>query len=149
MKFENLFHIILISFLAITACNPNSISETSQPIITISLSADSTAVELHQVPQHILEYFQADSLSLKEWQSFFSVYPDASDPELRGLQSSLTGRYFLQDSTIVFVPQQKFQKDSTYYARFYIPKALSKPSDIFIGKNISDDSELIEFDFKR
>lgn len=149
MKIENLFQFILISFLAVTACNADTTTGVPPQRMSLSLSADSSAVELRQVPEHILEYFQSDSLSQKEWQSFFSVYPDASNPELRGLQAAIAGRYVLHDSTIVFIPQEKFQKDSAYYARCYTRSLLATPSDIIKGKNISSDAEFIEFDFKR
>lgn len=149
MKIENLFHFILISFLIISACNRNQSSLASPNEVNISLSVDSTAVELHDVRPDVLEYFRSDSINEKDWQSFFAIYPESHDPEMRDLQQPLKGIYTVKDSTILFVPKDKFEKDIVYFARCYSRKVLSKPSDIIWGGKLSEKTEPIELVFKR
>lgn len=149
MKIENLFQLILISFMALIACNVDLKPELVPKSIRITLSADSSSVELHRVPKTILDYLQTDSLSQQEWQSFFSVYRDASDPEFRDMQPALDGNYILKDSLILFIPNEKFKKDSAYNARCYTRHLMAKPSDIIKGQKLSGQTEVIEFGFKR
>ena len=149
MKFENVLHIILISFSCLTACSSNPTPSALQKGVHITLSADSSTVELHDVELDVLEYLQGDSLSKKEWQGLFAVYPDTNDPELRDLQFPLEGNYIVRDSIIVFLPKEDFKKDSQYFARFYRRKILGKPSDVVIEGNLSRQTQTVEFNFKR
>ena len=149
MKVENLFHIILISLLVMTACNSKPAPQAKQKEVHISLSADSSTVELHMLQPDVLEYLQRDSLTRKEWQNVFAVYPDVTDPELRDLQPALEGDYLVKDSIIVFLPKEGFKNDSAYFARFYSPQILMKPSDVIMEGNLSRRAEIIEFNFRR
>ncbi len=149
MKIENLFQIILISFLVFAACKAKPGIDAVAQQITIALSSDSTSVELRRVPEHILQYLRTDSLTQKEWQTFFSVYPDVSNPEIRDLQLPLGGNYLVRDSLILFIPTTKFERDSSYFARFYSRKLIDKPSDVIRGKKLFEDSKVVEFGFKR
>lgn len=149
MKIENTLHIILISFLCLTACSSKPSPGALQKGVHISLSADSSTIELHNLQPDVLEYLQRDSLTKKEWQSVFAVYQDISDPELRDLQKALEGKYLVRDSMIIFLPTEGFKRDSAYFARFYSPKILAKPSDVIVEGNLSRQSETVEFIFRR
>ena len=131
------------------ACNPKPSPGALQKGVHISISADSSSVELHKLEPDVLEYLQEDSLTVKEWQSVFAVYQDVNDPELRDLQPALEGKYFVRDSVIIFLPKEGFKNDSVYYARFYSPQILMKPSDVIGEGNLSKRAEVVEFSFKR
>lgn len=151
MLVANLVHriLVIISLLLLMACQ----SKPSAPSVTgkvqIRLSADSSAVELHGVRPDVIEYLQSDSIGEKEWQSFFSVYPAPEDPELRDLQRPLPGNYLIRDTTIVFIPEEKFEKDSLYFARCYSRQIMDEPSDLVMGRKLPAGAEFVEFDFKR
>ncbi|HUH33248.1 MAG TPA: hypothetical protein VLZ28_04795 [Daejeonella sp.] len=131
------------------SCNSSPAPEEIQKGVHISLSADSSTVELHDVEPDVLAYLQKESLSNKEWQSLFAVYPDTNDPELRDLQFPLEGNYVIRDSFIVFLPKEAFKKDSAYFARFYRSQILMKPSDVIKEGNLSRRAEVVEFNFRR
>lgn len=135
--------------LLAAACREKTSDLSSGIRVQMNLSADSSAVELHHVRPDVLEYLQSDSLSLKEWQSFFSVYPVPSDPEMRDFQPSLPGLYSVRDSTIVFIPEKQFEKDSLYFARCYSRQIMVEPSDLVMGRKLSAEAEFVEFEFKR
>jgi len=150
MKFENLFHIMLICFLAITGCADRQakIAAAQQP--RLSLSADSSAVELHDLPADILEHFRTDTLTIREWQGFFAVYRDPGDPELKDIQAPLAGTYSVNDSLVVFVPDDDFVSDSGYFARYYDRNILAAPSDIVVNKRgLSAEVKVVEVVFRR
>jgi hypothetical protein len=150
MKFENLFHIMLICFLGLTACKGKQREDLPRQQVRLSLSADSSAVELHGLPADVLESLGTDSLGEKQWQSFFGVYSDPGDPELKDLQRPVSGSYSVKDSIISFVPAEEFEKDSLYFTRFYSRYILDKPSDVIMGEGgISAQAEVVEFVFKR
>lgn len=149
MKIENLFHIILFSLLVLSGCDqkaPN-ISFTKQ--LYISLSEDSSAIELHKVRPDVLEYFTSDSISEKDWKGFLSIYPETNDLETRDLQKPLDGKYIVRDSLIVFIPDPEFQKGSSYFVRVYSKDIISKPADIILGGKLQQQSKPLEFVFKR
>jgi hypothetical protein len=148
MKIENLFHIILFIILLLSACGNDQSADRSKTEAFLQLSADSTGVELHHLDVEAIEYLKSDSIGEKEWQSFFSVYPDSKDPELRGLQVPLSGNYTIRDSIIFFTPAEKFKKDSVYFARFYRHALLSSSSEIIEGRKIFGQSKPIELVFK-
>jgi len=149
MKFEKILHIILIGIPYLSACSSHPSPDVLQKGVHISLSADSSSVELHRVQPDVLAYLQGDSLSRKDWQSLFAVYPDSPDPELRDLQIPLEGDYVLRDSTIVFLPHEGFKKDSAYFARFYSRKILGTPSDVVLEGNLSGQAKTVEYKFRR
>ena len=150
MKFENLFHIMLICFLTLGACNRKEAENGALERVRFSLSADSSSVEVHKLPADVLDFLQADTLSEKQWQAFFGVYRQPVDAELKDFQKPLSGSYRLQDSLIIFSPSEDFRKDSVYFARFYKRNILVKPSDVILGdRGLSAETDVIEFDFKR
>lgn len=146
---RNVLRIILISILCLSACSSDPSPAALQKGVHISLSADSSSVELHLVQPDVLEYLKEDSLSKKEWNGLFAVYRDPKDPELRDLQLPLKGNYLVKDSVIVFLPLEGFERDSGYFARFYSPKTLVKPSDAIAEGNLARKPEIVEFNFIR
>ena len=150
MKFENLFHIMLICFLALGACEQKAATDGALESVKFSLSADSSGVELHKLSADVLDFLQSDTLTEKQWQAFFGVYPEPGDPELRDFQKALPGNYRLMDSVIIFSPAERFRKDSVYFARFYKRNILAKPSDVILGdRGLSAENDIVEFVFKR
>lgn len=147
MKVENLFHIFLIILLTVTSCKTKPTRSEVSDHAQFRLSADSTAVELTHANTELLEYLKQDSLTEKQWQSFFAVYPDPGVEELRDLQKPIQGKYLLQDSLIIFVPQQKFQNGAGYFARYYNRNVLNTPSDILREGKLGA-TEFIEYSFK-
>ena len=150
MKFENLFHLMVICFFGLTACQGKPQKDTDKQDVRISLSDDSSVVELHDLPLDVLDYLGSDTLGEKEWQGFFAVYPDPGDPELKDLQRPVSGSYSVKDKIILFIPTKEFKKDNVYFARFYMRNILAKPSEVVMGeRGLSAPAEVVEFEFKR
>ena len=149
MKFENLFQIILVSFLVFAGCDSKPTQQALPKKVVISLSADSSFVILQRLPADVLDYLKADSIGQRQWQSIFSVYTDPKNPELRDFQSPLSGIYKVEDSLIYFIPDKAFQKDSAYFSRFYGRDILAQPSDIIKGHKLKGQAQVTEFDFIR
>lgn len=147
MKVENLFHILLIILLGCVSCKPKSSKPGSESRVQFQLSSDSSTIVLHHANAALLEYLREDSLSEKQWQSFFSVYTDPGDEELRDIQKPIQGQYLLRDSLIIFVPAEKFHQGVKYFARFYNRHVLDKPSDVIRERKLGE-SEFTEFSFK-
>lgn len=146
MKFENLFHILLFFLLAVVSCKLKPSDPGIQNHVQIKLSADSSAIELYHAHTELLEYLKQDTLSGKQWQSFFAIYADPGEEELREIQKPLEGKYMLQDSLIIFVPGEKFKKGASYFARYYNRHVLDKASDVIRERNLGE-SEFTEFRF--
>jgi len=131
------------------ACQSKPSSPSLTKEVQIRLSADSSRVELHRVRPDVLDYLQSDSMDEKKWQSFFSVYHTPADAEVRDFQRPLAGSYRVQDSTIFFVPEKKFEKDSLYFARCYSRQIMDEPSDLVMGRKLSVAQDFVEFEFRR
>ena len=149
MKFENLFHIILFSFLVLTSCSGKQSPVALGSDVYINLSHDSSAIELHRISKDVLDYFRSENIKKKEWESFFAVYSNPIDEELRDFQPPIEGKYSIMDSLIIFKPETDFKPDSSYFARCYSHNLLSKPSDIMVGKNFTGQKPVAELIFVR
>jgi hypothetical protein len=146
---ENLFRIIIISFLISTSCGQKQSPIALKPDVFISLSADSTTIELHRIPKDVLNYFKSDSIESKEWASFFAVYPDSKNIELRDFQPVLSGTYRVNDSLIVFKPDISFKSDSAYFARCYNHELWFEPSKIISASKSYGPAPIAELFFVR
>lgn len=150
MKLDKLAHsIFMISLFLVAACQSKPTAPSLANQVQIRLSADSSSVELHAVRPDVVDYLKSDSIGLKEWQSFFSVYPAPADPEMRDFQRPLPGSYRVRDTTIVFIPNEQFEKDSLYFVRCYSRQIMDEPSDLVMGEKLSVATEFVEFEFKR
>ncbi|WP_026897273.1 hypothetical protein [Daejeonella oryzae] len=149
MKVENLFYIILFIFLSLNGCLPSETADDNSTLLVIKLSQDSSSVELHGIPADVLADFKADSLTEKEWNSFFAVYLEPANPELREIQRPLKGTYQVIGSMVSFTPLEFFQKKHSYFVHCYARKLFVEPADIIkSGKLPSKNSvQEVVFDF--
>ncbi len=148
MKFENLFHIMLIIFLTFYGCGQNEKKNDPETGMLIRLTADSTAVELYNIPGYVVEEFLADSLNESLWTNFFAVYEETSDPELRDLQPALEGSYEIRDRRVQFYPAGGFRKGILYFARCYTKNLLQQPQDLISSRKLFSSEGFIEFKFR-
>lgn len=117
-------------------------------IIKIKLNSDSSAVELTDIPAHVLEEFTSDSLDFSQWSNFFAVYEEVKDPEMRDFQSAITGTYRIDKNVITFRPDSAFGKGKSYFSRCYTKVLLSGPEDILSSGKLSASDNSVEFRFK-
>ena len=148
MKLKNLFHIILIIFLIFYGCSQAERKQTSDRGLSLRLSADSSAVELFNIPVHIIEEFRSDSLETSQWENFFAVYEEPADPELRDLQKALEGAYEIRDSLVRFMPSAAFKKGGIYFARCYAKKLLQEPQDLISSRKLPYTEASVEYKFR-
>ena len=149
MKVEILFHIISFIFLIACGCKSPGQSTNNSTSLIIRLSPDSLAVELHGVPSEVLADFKSDSLTEKEWNSFFAIYKVPSDPELRDIERPLKGDYVVKDSIVNFMPAEPFHKKQSYFVQCYARKLFVEPEDIIKSRKLPSRSSVQEvvFDF--
>lgn len=147
MNVKNLFHFLLIIFCTSGGCSSAGKPEAGQTGIEISLSRDSTSVELHHISRDILQSFQTDSLDEDQWQDFFAVYIEPADATLRDIQKPLKGTYHVSGSLISFTPAVAFKKGQTYYAQCYAKKLLIEPTDIIISRKLPSETAPVEKTF--
>lgn len=148
MKLKNLFHITIIFFLTFNSCKQEKIKESTSSDMLIRLSADSTAIELHNIPAYIIDEFQADSLQNSQWENFFAVYEDIPDHEMRDFQPALEGSYVIVDGLVRFKPGADFRKEASYFARCYTKSLLREPQNIISSRKLFSTGEFIEYRFK-
>ena len=149
MKVENLFHIISFIFLIASGCKPPVQSANNSTSLVIRLSQDSSAVELHGVPAEVLADFKYDSLTEKEWNSFFAIYNVPADPELRDIERPVKGSYVIKDSIVNFTPAEPFHKKQSYFVQCYARKLFVEPEDIIKSRKLPSRNSVQEvvFDF--
>ena len=149
MKVENLFHIISFIFLIASGCKPPVQSANNSTLLVIRLSPDSSAVELRGVPSEVLADFKSDSLTEKEWNSFFAIYKVPADSELRDIERPLKGIYVIKDSIVNFTPAEPFHKNQSYFVQCYARKLFVVPEDIIKSRKLPSRSSVQEetFDF--
>ena len=147
MKLKNLFHIILIIFLTFYGCSQAERKQTSDKGLSLRLSADSTAVELFNIPVHIIEEFRSDSLEASQWKNFFAVYEEPADPEMRDYQAAIDGSYTVTDSLVEFIPTNGFVKGRSYFSRCYTKYILEEPEDIISKRDLSPTDGFLEYKF--
>ena len=147
MKVENLFHIILFIFIIASGCKPPAQSTNNSTFLIIRLSPDSSAVELHGVPAEVLADFKSDSLTEKEWNSFFAIYKVPADPELRDIERPVTGVYQVKDSVVNFTPKDPFLKKQSYFVQCYARKLFVEPEDIVKSRKLPSRNSVQEVVF--
>lgn len=149
MKLNNLFHILAIIFLFfILACKQQDKKESSINSLLITLSADSSALELKGIPVDALEELQSDSLPDSLWVNFFAVYEEPSDYEMRDFQPALAGTYLIADSLIRFKPNEEFKSGIAYFSRSYTKMLLNDPEDLLKRRELFSSDGFIEYKFR-
>ncbi len=147
MKLKNLFYIIVFIFLTLYGCGRTESTETANAGLKIRLSADSTKVQLYNVPLNIIEELRSDSLGTEQWQDFFAVYEEVSDKEMRDFQPALNGSYTIMDSLVEFMPSENFTSGKPYFARCYIKDIIEQPEEIISARDLSPTDGFLEFRF--
>ena len=146
MNFKNVFHAILFILVIFYGCKQSAKKETS---LIIKVSADSIGVELHNIPSFIIDNFAADTLTQAHWKSFFAVYKEPGNPELRDIQAPLKGTYSIKDSLIIFTPDAGFIKGNKYFVQCYAKKLLLEPQDLISNnKKLLSAGGFIEYKFQ-
>lgn len=79
----------------------------------------------------LLANLRTDTLSQAEWQTLLPVYRMPADTDMKDFQNNQPGKYKLTDSSVIFMADTPFQKNQTYFARFYQYHDNSSKWDIF------------------
>lgn len=147
MKFTNLIQIAALFFLFLSSCTEKRQNERLAETIKLRLNSDSSAIELRDVPAHIIEEFLADSLDYSQWSGFFAVYEESRDPEMRDFQPALSGTYIIDEGMVRFQPDSAFRKGRSYFSRCYTKLLLREPADILGAGKLSVNNSYIELRF--
>ncbi|MEJ7778045.1 MAG: hypothetical protein WKF68_00530 [Daejeonella sp.] len=144
---KHLFYNITIIFLTILGCGKGEEQKRTNPGMQIRLLADSTGLELYNIPLQVTKEFIADSIKSEQWKDFFAVYKDTSDLEMRDFQNAIDGSYTVKDGSIEFIPAKGFEKGSSYFSRCYIRELLQEPEDIISTRDLSPTDGFLEYKF--
>jgi hypothetical protein len=112
VKSQNLFAGLVIILLTY-GCSRQKEKELL-PGLKITLSGDSTSIQITNVPRHVMEQLRADSLTQTNWRRIMAVYEEGN--EVR----PVSGLYSLDSLRIIFSPAGGFKKGRTYLAECYI-----------------------------
>lgn len=138
MKIANLFVVLLGSAIAFSSgCGKSNPSETG---LEITLSSDSTSVQLTKISEVIIEELKKDTLDQEQWNNLLAVYTEPYD----GLAAPLDGTYSFSDSKIIFTPSTRFEKGKTYKVESYIKRLHFEPEQIITGSRSPFKQEMIE-----
>lgn len=149
MKMNNLFQISAIIFLfSSNACKQQDKKEKSFYSPLITLSSDSSTLELSGLSTDILEELRSDSLTDTLWVNFFAVYEEPIDTEMRDFQPALQGNYHIEDSLIRFKPKGKFKSGNAYFSRSYTKMLLQDSEDLLKKRELFSSDGYIEYKFR-
>ncbi len=138
---------MLIIFLSTNGCSQREEKNKASTGVRIALSADSTSVELQNIPSYAIAEFRADSLGTEQWKDFFAVYEEPSDEEMRDFQDAVDGTYLVLDSLVRFLPAGGFKKGQPYFSRCYTRELMQEPEDIIAKRDLSPTDGFLEFQF--
>lgn len=130
------------------ACTQEDKKESLVNSLLMTLSTDSTAVELSGLTTDILEELQTDSLEDAHWVNFFAVYEEPMDPEMRDFQPALEGNYLIEDSLIRFKPNERFKSGVAYFSRSYTRLLLQDAEDLLEKRKLFSSDGFIEYKFR-
>lgn len=144
---KNLFYWPLVFCLAFcfSACSSANRKDNE---VRMKLSADSSAVELHNLPAAVLRKFQGSIPDNVQWKNLFAVYAEPADESLRDFQPALEGKYVLVRQAVIFVPAVKFQKSQAYFARCYAGGIVTDPLELVLSQKLPSARKPLEFRFK-
>lgn len=147
MKNSKWFHLFLVFLLATYSCTQEKTTSEFKEGVKIALSTDSSALLLSNLPISVIEELEQDSLDNNLWTSFFAVYRDTSDLEMRDFQPVIEGSYTIADGKILFKPTKTWERNTNYFARCYAKTLLRSPEDILARRKIKPIDDFIEFKF--
>lgn len=148
MKFRNLVQVYAIFFIILGSCSEKRSTEIPAETIKIKLSTDSSAIELTNVPDYIIDEFISDSLDYSQWSNFFAVYEESKDAWMRDFQPAISGTYHIEGNKIIFRPDSVFSKGKSYFSRCYTKLLLRSPEDILSSGKLPAADNFTEFRFK-
>ncbi len=144
---KNVFYFMLFIFSICYACR-QSAPKTPATGIIIKISADSTGIELRNIPSFITDNFNTDTLEQRKWKNFFAIYEEPNDPELRDIQPPVKGTYSVKNDLITFIPDSSFKKGQKYFAMCYAKKMLLEPQNLLKSRKILSTGGFIEYKFR-
>ncbi|MDA9555764.1 hypothetical protein N9R54_05975 [Pelobium sp.] len=104
--------------MTILACNSQTNNRLAQTL-KIEISKDSSSIVLSGIDLFVLKELNADSLSWQSWQQNLAVYPLVEE-DLQDIQKPLSGVYKTEKVKIIFTPNQKFKRGSSYSVEVYL-----------------------------
>lgn len=147
MKLKNLFHISVIILILFNSCRQETVQQNIQKTVIISLSPDSTSIELIGLQSLVLEELRTDSLPDSLWTNFFAVYEEPTDPEMRDFQPALEGIYTIEGKQIRFTPKDNFRENHLYFARCYTKLLLQDAEDLIETRELFISDGFTEYKF--
>jgi hypothetical protein len=86
--------------------------------IRISLTDSNKNLKIIGIGVDILQEIDGDSIT-SVWQSLAPVYRMPADTDLKDFQKPQPGKYVVKADAVIFTPDTPFNKQSTYFVRYY------------------------------
>ncbi|RYD94149.1 MAG: hypothetical protein EOP54_18010 [Sphingobacteriales bacterium] len=136
-------HYFLLILLFAACSRPQKLTST----VTVSVRADHHSIQFKGLDQLVIGEISRDT-NTAVWQSLVPVYSMPADTDLKSYQPVQPGKYWVQDSVVVFTPDTPFVKGKTYFVRNYQPDAANHLSDYIKGQARVGSLKYIDLIFK-
>ena len=94
-------------------------SNRSKPVdVKISLSDHNRSLKIAGFDKLIIADIGRDTNN-EVWQSLLPVYKMPADTDMKDYQNIQPGRYMVQDSLVIFIPDTAFKKGQAYFLRYF------------------------------
>jgi len=133
----------LIFLLLCFGCN----HPPKTPIISVSFTNNRQSIKFTGLDKAILNDILRDSIP-NIWQNLMPVYKMPADTDLKDLQPFQPGSYRVADSVLIFTPDTAFNKNSTYFLRFYKFAEGTSLTEYVTGKGKLRSNNYIDLIFK-
>jgi hypothetical protein len=104
---------VLLLLLSCFACKHKQAASG----VHITLINNKQSLQITGISHLILKDIATDSADV--WQNLFPVYKMPADTELKNYQPVQAGQYVVKDSLLIYTPDTAFNKQQTYFVRYY------------------------------
>jgi hypothetical protein len=92
--------------------------KTQQAKIQITLTDMRKNLKISGMDYAVMQDINRDT-TVNIWQNLIQVYRMPADTDLKDYQPIQPGKYMVQDSAVIFIPDTPFNLHQTYFMRYY------------------------------
>ena len=105
---------ILVFVIMLLGCG----SKHHHNVIKIALADSGRSLEVTGIEEDILQEINRDTVATV-WQTLIPVYRMPADTDMKDFQRPQPGKYVVNGSTVLFMPDTPFAQHVVYFVRYY------------------------------